>query len=152
MTVLDAGCLVALLIGEPGSTDVQQVLITEATEITTINRAEVIDLLARRGGRPDEIAADLDMLDLHVIDVDRRLGDLAGRVRATHYHRADRPVSLADCIAVAAAQTAGTALATSDRALADVADRIGVPVTPIANSQGIRPTGPADVRARRRTR
>lgn len=139
MTLLDAACLVALFRAEPGAGRVAEV-ITSGAAISVINRAEVIDRLARQGADPAEVGADIDMLDLEHHDVTRQIADSAAALRSRHYHRTRRQISLSDCIAAATAQHLGRPLATSDQHLADLAAIIGIHLTAVANSRGERPT------------
>jgi predicted nucleic acid-binding protein len=76
---------------------------------------------------------------MRVVAVDEAIGKLAGELRARHYHRRTAPISLADCIALAASSVLGGTLATSDPALAAVARRVGVKVLGLPNSAGSRP-------------
>jgi predicted nucleic acid-binding protein len=138
VTVLDAACLVALFRGEPGAAAVAG-LIRRGATISVVNRAEVIDRLARQGANATEVRADLDMLGLDHLDVTASIADRAAMLRATHYHRTTCPVSLADCIAAASTLVKGAGLATSDAALAAMARRCGIDVAAIPNSQGIVP-------------
>ena len=76
---------------------------------------------------------------LEVRAVDRSLGRLAGELRARFYHRQRRPLSLADCIALAAAFVASETLATSDPPLAITARELGVRVHALPDARGARP-------------
>jgi hypothetical protein len=51
--------------------------------------------------------------------------ETAVRLRAKHYHRARRPLSLADCICVAATGSDG-AVATADEAMLAMAEAEGI--------------------------
>lgn len=55
---------------------------------------------------------------MHISSIPADVGILAGRLRARHYHRQRMAVSLADCVAAAAALTQRQNLATSDPSLA----------------------------------
>ena len=111
--------------------------------ITAVNLAEVIDILVRGHGNPlDDVHERLDWLvaaGLEVRGVDRPMGTLAGSLRARFYHRQDRPLSLADCIALAAAMGASGRLATSDPALAATARELGLQVHGLPDARGLRP-------------
>lgn len=63
----------------------------------------------------------------------------AGDLRAVHYHRERSAVSLADCLALATAESVGEALATPDPALAAMARAEGIEVIPLPDSRGHRP-------------
>lgn len=150
MTLLDASCLISLFADEPGASTVEQVCNTTQVHISVLNRAEVIDVLGRRGALVDEVGADIDMLDIDEIEVTRDIADLAARWRAAHYHRVERPISLSDCIALASAASIGEPLATSDRVLAEVAMRVGVVIVPVPNSSGVSPADTPPEPGRRR--
>ena len=111
--------------------------------ITAANLAEVIDVLVRGHGNPlADVRERLDWLmasGLEVRAVDRSLGLLAGELRARFYHRQHRPLSLADCIALAAALVASDTLATSDPPLAATARELGVRVHALPDARGLRP-------------
>jgi predicted nucleic acid-binding protein len=63
----------------------------------------------------------------------------AGRIRARRYHRQHAAVSLADCIAAAAAIAVQQPLATADAALANVVRAEGGDIHPLPDSNGRRP-------------
>jgi PIN domain nuclease of toxin-antitoxin system len=140
VTVLDASCLVALLRGESGQSDVVAALTTEC-QMSVLNRAEVIDRMSRQGARPDDVAADLDILSIEFVPLTIDLADAAAQLRSRYYHRTERPLSMADCVALATAVDVDEALATSDAHLATIAAEIGCRVVAVANSNGIKPIG-----------
>jgi len=66
------------------------------------------------------------------VPVDPAMAIRAGLLRARHYHRQHRAVSLADCVAAEAARKHGAALATADPHLLDLChdaaiDRVVLP-------------------------
>lgn len=142
MTVLDAQAIVAFLVAEPAAPEVRD-LLRAAPAISAMNWGEVVDNLMRVQGRTyDEVTQRLDLLlagGLKVVVVDEPIGRAAGRLRAQHYHRIRRPISHADCVALATAQALAEALATSDPALAATALATGVPLVPLPDSTGVRP-------------
>ena len=142
MSVLDAYAVIAYLRGEACVDEVAD-LLREPTVLTSANAAEVVDQLVRVFGRdPDDVHADLALLasaGMTIRSVSAELGLEAGRLRARHYHRASRAVSLADCVAAAAALTEGRALATSDPALAALVRDEGGRVDALPGSDGARP-------------
>ena len=140
MIVLDASCLVSLLRGEPGSSDVVAAM-TDQCIMNVLNRAEVIDHLSRRGAASDVVAAELDTLGLHFEPLSIELADKAGRLRSRHYDRSRRPLSMADCVALATATELRAALATSDVHLAQACVEVGSAVVQVANSKGVYPLG-----------
>lgn len=135
MTVLDAYAVLALLKGEPAAPIVQQLLIDDAeAALTTLGVADVLDHLVRVEGATDEEAA-LDLAQLGLDEpppVDVVLATHAGLLRARHYHRIRRAVSLADCIAAEHARIAGVAVASADPHLLELChdERIEVVVLP----------------------
>lgn len=141
MTVLlDACAVIAFLRDEPGARDVEPLLADEHVATTAINVAEIVDKLGRTSSlQTDDIEATLAMLGLEVEPVAADMALAAGRLRSECYHHKDRPVSLADCIAVVAALGSGRRLATSDSHLARVADDLGVTVERLRDSKGKRP-------------
>lgn len=76
---------------------------------------------------------------MRVVPVDEAIGSVAGGIRADHYQRRNAPISLADCVALAASSVLGAALATADPALATIARRVGVKVVGLPDSAGNRP-------------
>ena len=122
MTVLDAYAVLAFLRAEPAAAEVKALLKPRDAALTTVGVAEVLDHLIRIVGA-DEEDATLDVAQLGLLDgipVTPDLGAAAGRLRARHYHRKLRAVSMADCIAAETARSKDEALATSDPHLLDV--------------------------------
>jgi PIN domain nuclease of toxin-antitoxin system len=142
MTVLDAYALVAYLRDEPAAEDVTKIL-RGPTVLSPVNAAEVVDQLVRVFGRDaDDVHADLAILSQAGMDMPPLTADIgneAGRLRARHYHRVKRAVSLADCIAAATALTQTRPLATSDPALAALVRDEGGQVHGLPDSQGRMP-------------
>lgn len=142
MSVLDAYAVIAYLRGETCADEVAK-LLREPTVLTAVNAAEVVDQLVRVfGSDPDDVHADLALLasnGMTVRSVPAELGLEAGRLRARHYHRERRAVSLADCVAAAAALAERRPLATSDAPLAAVVREEGGRVHPLPASDGTRP-------------
>ena len=138
MTVLDAYAVLALLKGEPAAPEVQRLLDSGTGALTALGVAEVVDHLVRLVGVSEEDAA-LDVAQLGLAGPDPIDGDLAlqaGLLRARHYHRRNRAVSLADCVAAEAARSLGSPLATSDSHLLDVCRDEGIGVVPLPDSSG----------------
>ncbi len=142
MTLLDTFAVIAFLRGEPCADEVS-ILLRAPTVLTSVNAAEVVDRLVRIFGREaDDVHADLALLveaGLTIAPVTADLGLGAGRLRARHYHRTGCPVSLADCVAAAAALEAGLPLATSDAPLATVLRAEGGRVHAPPDAKGKRP-------------
>ena len=135
MIVLDASCLVSLLRGEPGQTDVVGALAGKCL-MNVLNRAEVIDRLARHGAVADDVAADLDTLGIAFEPLTVELADRAATLRSRHYHHTGRPLSMADCVALATAMANASSVATSDVHLAITCTDVGCDVLEVANSIG----------------
>lgn len=136
--ILDAYAVLALLKGEPAAPLVQQVLESGEASLTVLGVAEVVDHLVRLGGASDEDAA-LDLAQLGLAEpapLDADVALRAGLLRARHYHRSDRAVSLADCVAAESARAAAVPLASTDPHLLDLCcdEEIGLLVLP--DSQG----------------
>ena len=142
MTVLDAYAVIAYLRDERCADEVAD-LLRAPTMLCAANAAEVLDQLVRVYGRdPDDVHADLALLahaGMQIVSVTADHGLLAGRLRARHYHRERCAVSLADCLAAAAALPEQMPLATSDLALATVVRAEGVKIHPLADSKGVKP-------------
>jgi predicted nucleic acid-binding protein len=105
--------------------------------------AEIVDRLARRWGSSEgEIARQLGPLvdeSVSVLGIDSRIAWRAGEIRAAHYHRKTAALSFADCVLLAAAGS-DDEIATSDRAVAATAHRLGVRLIPLLDSKGERPS------------
>lgn len=130
--------------GSTGGARVERILRQpERPRISAVNLAEVIDVLARKVGAPwPDVADAVERLragGLTVVAADEAITLFAGEIRARHCDRASDRLSLADCFALATAQTLGTELATSDPALARVARRAGTDVLTLPDVSGRRP-------------
>lgn len=68
--------------------------------------------------------------------VEAGLGLRAGLLRARHYHRKNRAVSLADCIAAETARPKGSTLVSADPHLLDLCRDEGISVMALADSTG----------------
>jgi predicted nucleic acid-binding protein len=129
VTLLDAYALVAFLVGGPAAAPVRALLREGDAVVATANLAEALDVSQRVYGLPIDRAMEILMplfegsvgsvtLDL---DVARR----AAVIRAAHYHRSTRPISLADAILIASAGS-GTRIATADPDVLAVAQAEGI--------------------------
>lgn len=142
--LLDACAVIALFRKEPAFREVRALIDEDGAWTTTVNAAEIVDKMVRvHEASSDDIEAELAMLGIEIEPVDVDLALAAGRIRSWYYHPRDCPVSLADCVAAAAALGTGSRLATSDVSLAAVGDDLGATVTPLLNSEGVRPVLPA---------
>lgn len=100
------------------------------TAITAVNLGEALDIVSRRSGaRSPAVARTVGALTRRGLTLGSDSPELAERaatIRSVRCHRRDRPISLADCFAIAAAR--GATLATADRDQAAVAREEGVEV------------------------
>jgi PIN domain nuclease of toxin-antitoxin system len=135
--ILDAYAVLALLKGEPAAGPVSSLLAEDGgARLTAVGVAEVVDHLIRLVGTSEDEAA-LDVAQLGLADsvpVDASMAIAAGMLRARHYHRRHRAVSLADCVAAEAARIRGVELVSADPHLLDLChdegiDRIALPDT-----------------------
>lgn len=144
MTVLDAQAIVAGLTAEPAMSEVARILhdLDSIPKVSVVTVGETMDVLVRvRHHRVEHCDAQLQLLysgGLEVVPVDEEIGRLAGLLRARHWNRDSRPVSLADCTALATAMLNQEPLATADAALIGAARAEGHPVIVLPDSQGRR--------------
>ncbi len=140
--MLDAQGLIALFKAEPAAMQVELLIRAGDAKICTLNLAEVLDILVRRDGfSENEIRGLVDPLlqkEVQALPVTTELAFSAVMLRSRHYHRRDRPLSLADCVALAASLDVGR-LATADALLAQIAREEGVEVAGLPNALGIVP-------------
>jgi uncharacterized protein with PIN domain len=140
---LDAGPVVSLLVGDAVADEIEAALRpADVLRISVVNAAEVLDVIRRVHGVSGDTASEVvgRFLDeaARPIAATREQALRAGDVRARHYHRRDRDVSLADCFVIAIAEP-GDTVATSDRAVAHVARAEGLDVLALPNARGQRP-------------
>lgn len=138
MTILDAFAVVALLKGEPAAEQVRAIIERGGCALTTLGVAEIVDHLVRVVGVIDEDAVlDVAQLDLDPpIDLDDVTATMAAILRARHYDRKRRAVSLADCVVAHVARTRASAVATSDPHLLDLCHEEGIEAVPLPDSRG----------------
>lgn len=144
MIVLDACAVLALLKGEPAAEEVRRLIEADATTaLTPPGVGETVDHLVRRMGA-DEDEAILDIAQLGVAPprpLDTATALRAGLLRARHYHRRDRPVSLNDCVVIETARAGAGAVASADRPLLATCAEEGVSVVALPDSHGERWAG-----------
>ena len=125
MTLLDAYALIAFLVGGPAAPSVRALLREGDAAVTSTNLAETLDVSQRVYGL--EIQRSMELLDpllqgpLTAIPLDVLLARRAADMRASHYHRTSRPISLADAVLLASAKT-GDRIATADPDILAIAD------------------------------
>ena len=118
--MLDAYALEAYLNDEVIAADVVEPLLMSGEQIliTSVNLAETADRMIRlNGATREELESDVIGLGITVTGVDATAGFDAATLRASHYHRIRRSVSLADCCAAALAFDRDALLVSSDPAL-----------------------------------
>ena len=144
MIVLDAYAVIAVLNDEYAAQQVQDLLEgDEVAVLTVLGVAEVVDHLVRLAGLDGSDAA-LDIAQLGVADppaLDGPLAIRAGLLRAQHYNRTTRAISLADCVAAETARSLNASLATADPALLDTCAAEGIAVIALPDSTGAVWTG-----------
>ncbi len=129
MTLLDAYALVAFLVGGPASAQVRTVLREGRAAVASANLAETLDVSQRFHRVP--VSRAMEILDpllgdvVTVIPLDAAMAQAAAEMRAKHYHRSSRPISLADAVLLASA-TAEDRIATADPDVLAVADTEGI--------------------------
>ena len=137
MTLLDAYALIAFLVGGPGAAEVRQLLREGSVGIATANLAEGLDVARRLHDLP--IARALEVLEpmfgstLAPLPLDVARARRATEVRAQHYHRTRRPISLADAILIASASTTDR-IATPDPDVLTVAKAEGIATVALLGS------------------
>jgi len=135
--VLDAYAVLALLKDEPAAGQVEELVEDdEDAALTTLGIAEVLDHLVRLAdAEEDEAVLDLAQLGLGTpTAVEAEVTIRAGLLRARHYHRTNRAVSLADCVAAETARPLGRRLASADPHLLDLCRDERIAVIPLPDS------------------
>jgi predicted nucleic acid-binding protein len=125
VTLLDAYALIAFLVGGPATREVRSILREGDAGVATANLVEVLDVSQRVYGVPTSrtletleplLAGPLTAVVLG-FSVARRAAD----IRARHYHRSSRPISLADAVLIGSAES-GDRIATADPDVLAVAE------------------------------
>ena len=134
MTLLDAYALIAFLVGGPATAQVRAILREGDAGVATANLVEVLDVSQRVHGVPIVRAAEIlePLLEgpLTAIPLDSAVARRAAEVRARHYHRSSRPISLADAVLIASAEQ-GDRIATADPDVLAVANAEKVASVPL---------------------
>lgn len=125
-TVLDASALLALLKDEPGAAKVAEAI--ALARMSSVNYAEVVSHFVHAGMPADQVDAMLKPLPITIVDADRALATIAGRLRA---ETAEAGLSLGDRFCLALAQREGLTVLTADKQWRAVAGSIGVTVSVI---------------------
>ena len=140
MIFLDAYALVAFFLGEAARVEVRRILREERPAISTVNLAEVVDVLSRLHGQAEQQIREIieplvQGTSLGVIAATEATAWRAGALRAAHYDRGQRSLSLADCFLLASAGPAD-AVATADPPVAEVARAEGIGLVALPDSRG----------------
>lgn len=122
--VLDASALLALLRDEPGGAKVAEV-IAEA-RMSSVNYCEVVSHFIHAGMPADQVDAMLRPLPVEVVDADRGLATIAGRLRSV---TSEAGLSLGDRFCLALAHRDGLQALTADKQWRTIADAAGVQVS-----------------------
>lgn len=108
MTLLDAYALIAFLVRGPATQQVRAILREGDAAVATANLAEVLDVSQRVHGLPIPRAVEIlePLLEgsLTAIPLDSTVARRAAEIRAGHYHRSSRPISLADAVLIGSAK------------------------------------------------
>lgn len=143
LTLLDAYPLVAYLIDEPAAEEVRALLASGDALASSVNVAETLDVACRVYGAGEqamrgavELLVQSNLLAIGAPDLET--SERAAELRIAHYARRGRPLSLADCFLLAAAEP-GDRVATADPAVAEVARMEGIAVIALPDSSGHRP-------------
>jgi len=107
--VLDASALIAMIKGEKGSAKVAAGI--AGARVSSVNYAEVVTHFIHAGMPEREVDAMLDPLPLTVVQADKALAQIAGRLRAV---TAEAGLSLGDRFCLALARRDGLPAWTSD--------------------------------------
>lgn len=117
MTLLDAYALIAFLVGGPATPHVRAILREGDAAVATANLAEALDVSQRVHGMPIPRAVEIlePLLEgpLTAVPLDSTVARRAAEIRARHYHRSSRPISLADAVLIGSAKL-GDRIATAD--------------------------------------
>jgi predicted nucleic acid-binding protein len=117
VTLLDAYALIAFLIGGPATQQVRAILREGDAAVATANLAEALDVSQRVHGVPIPRAVEIlePLLEgpLTAVPLDAAVARRAAEIRAEHYHRSSRPISLADAVLIGSAAP-GDRIATAD--------------------------------------
>lgn len=141
MIILDAYPVIGLLRDEPVAVEARALLESGTPAwLTPLGVAEVVD----RRIRLDEVDLETVVMDLmefglaEPAPLDSQTAARAGALRARHYHRTTRSVSLADCVVAETARAARARVATSDPHLLDMCADEGIQSIPLPDTRGHR--------------
>lgn len=124
--VLDASALLALLLDEPGAAKVAEHI--AESRMSSVNYAEVVSHFIHAGMPAEQVDAMLHPLPMAIVEADRALATLAGRLRSV---TAGAGLSLGDRFCLALARRDGLTALTADRQWRMVAEAAAVTVSVI---------------------
>ena len=125
-TVLDAYALIALLEDERAADEVERLIASRDSAISTVNLAEAAQRLLRHSTvTSEELRYLVASLPLVIVPYTEVHAWRAAELRARHYRRRGSVLSLADCCFVAVA-TPVDRVATADRAVLRMAAAEGI--------------------------
>jgi predicted nucleic acid-binding protein len=125
VTLLDAYALIAFLVGGPATREVRSILREGDAGVATANLVEVLDVSQRLYSVPT--SRTLETLEpllegpLTAVVLGFTVARRAADIRARHYHRSSRPISLADAVLIGSAES-GDRIATADPDVLAVAE------------------------------
>lgn len=135
MNVLDSAALLTLLKDEPGA-DVVEACLPDGL-LTPPAIGETVDHLVRlTGADPEGVVVAVAELPNPLLELDVATAVQAALLRAHHYHRRSRRVSLIDCTLAAVARRVRGAVVTSDRHLLELCADEGIDVVALPDSSG----------------
>ena len=123
MRSLDSSALTALILQEPGADFVARRI--RGGLLSTLNYAEVVGLLTRRGTSPEQARGAVMVFPLTLIDLDAAMAHRAGSLEPLTRREG---LSLADRVCLALAEKHGIPALTADRAWRAVGERLGIQV------------------------
>jgi predicted nucleic acid-binding protein len=142
LTILDAYALIALLADEPAAGEVVELLAAGDCAVTHVNLCESVYVLQRTYGVGVEesrvVVAPLLSEGIREIATGEATVWRASDLRVRYYDRRVTPLSLADCVLLAAA-TGDDRIATADAPVANVARSEGIGVVALPDLSGARP-------------
>jgi predicted nucleic acid-binding protein len=117
VTLLDAYALIAFMVGGAATQQVRAILREGDAAVATASLVEVLDVSQRVHAVP--ITRAVEVLEpllagpLTAVPLDSIVARRAAEIRARHYHRSTRPISLADAVLIGSAKP-GDRIATAD--------------------------------------
>lgn len=142
MVLLDAYPLIALLTNERAAGEVEALIRQGGSAATAVNVGEASHVVQRIYGVPSEVVErqlEAVFSEVELLPIGAMEAFIAARLRARHYHRLERHLSLGDCFLLAAAGP-DDGVATSDPAVAEVARLEEIDVIGLPDSAGRRPS------------